>query len=107
MDVFKISQMKGGWFVGDFEPSLCRTPAVEVAIKEYEAGASELSHYHAVATEFTAVVSGVVEMSGTRLVAGEVARINPGEHTDFRALTKATTVVVKMPSVANDKFLSA
>jgi hypothetical protein len=31
--------------------------------------------------------------------------IEPGEATDFTALTDTTTVVVKMPSVKGDKYL--
>ena len=31
--------------------------------------------------------------------------IEPGEATDFRALTDATNVVVKVPGALNDKFI--
>jgi ethanolamine utilization protein EutQ (cupin superfamily) len=57
-----------------------------------------------VATEITAVVSGRVRMSGEEIGAGEIVRILPGQSTDFTALTEATTVVVKVPSLAGDKY---
>ena len=46
MKTFKLADMKGGWFVGDFEPSLYKTKNAEVAIKTYKAGSIESSHYH-------------------------------------------------------------
>ena len=40
----------------------------------------------------------------TVLEAGDIVLIEPGEDTDFEALTDVTTVVVKTPSVAGDKY---
>ena len=94
-----------GWFVGRFDPTLISTDAVEVAIKHYRAGDHEEEHHHKVATELTAVVSGRVQMSGEEFGPGEIVRIKPGRSTDFKALTDATTVVVKMPCVAGDKYM--
>ena len=36
---------------------------------------------------------------------GDIIMIEPGEATDFEALSDVTTVVVKTPSVAGDKYL--
>ena len=93
-----------GWFVGRFEPTLLATDDVEVAIKHYRAGEHEAAHHHRVATELTAVVAGRVRMSGEEIGPGEIIRITPGQSTDFTALTDATTVVVKLPCVAGDKY---
>jgi len=96
--------MKGGWFVGDFEPTLHRTAEVEVAIKEYRAGDFEPEHHHKVATELTAIVRGEAEMGGRRLVAGDVAVLAPGEPASFLARTDVVLVAVKLPSVSGDKY---
>jgi quercetin dioxygenase-like cupin family protein len=101
----RLSDMIGGWMVGDFDPHCLRTPACEVACKHYEAGATEALHVHRVATELTLVVSGEVRMAGRTLRAGDILVLDPGEAADFEALTAATTVVVKLPSVAGDKYL--
>ena len=37
--------------------------------------------------------------------AGDIAMVEPGEATDFVALTDAVTVVVKMPSAMGDEYL--
>jgi mannose-6-phosphate isomerase-like protein (cupin superfamily) len=93
-----------GWFVGNFEPTLMASDAVEVAIKHYKAGDYEAPHHHKVATELTAVVSGRARMSGEEIGPGEIIKIIPGQSTDFTALTDVLTVVVKLPCVAGDKY---
>lgn len=105
MELHKLSAMTKGWFIGKFSPTLCSTEAVEVAVKEYPAGFAEAWHYHKVATEFTVIVSGEVEMNGRRFGAGDIIVIPPGEGTDFKTLTPVVTTVVKLPGATNDKFL--
>ena len=102
----RLEAMTKGWFVGDFVPVSLSTKACEVAIKYYKKGDYESAHHHKVATEITAIVSGEVEMLGGRWGAGDILTIEPGETTDFLALTDVVTVVVKTPSVPNDKFMS-
>jgi hypothetical protein len=103
--VHRLSDMKRGWFVGDFEPTLYATGAVEVAVKEYVAGDSEELDLHKVATELTAVISGDVRMGGRQLAAGDIAVLEPGEASDFLALTDSTVVAVKLPGAPDDKYL--
>ena len=45
-------------------------------------------------------------MSGVMLNEGQIVTINPGEATDFMAITDVTTVVVKTPGVVNNKYNS-
>jgi hypothetical protein len=99
-----LEQMFKGWFVGDFDPCALRTAAVEVGVKRYRAGEREARHLHKIATELTLILDGEVEMNGARHGAGEIIRLEPGEATDFLAVTDATTVVVKLPSVIGDKY---
>lgn len=103
----RLDGMIKGWFVGDFEPTLLRSKDVEVAVKYYKAGDREDTHHHRVAVEITAIVSGEVTMMGRRWTAGDIVMVEPGEATDFEALTDAVNVVVKMPSVMGDKYLGA
>jgi hypothetical protein len=100
----KLADMIGGWMVGDFEPACIRTAACEVACKHYQAGASEAAHVHRIATELTLIASGRVAMNGRTYEAGDIIILAPGDATDFHALEATTTVVVKMPSVAGDKY---
>jgi hypothetical protein len=101
----RLEDMKGGWFVGAFSPTMLRTDAAEVAVKHYAAGDAEKRHYHKIATEVTVIVAGEVEMNGVRYGPGQILVIEPGEMTDFKAVSNATTAVVKLPGALNDKYM--
>lgn len=103
----QLQDFVGGWLAGHFQPALIANDDVEVAIKIYRAGDREPSHYHAVATEYTVIASGRVRMNGREYVSGDIVQIDPGQSTDFEALEPTTTVVLKTPSVPNDKFIDA
>ena len=105
MTLHKLNDMTGGWFIGNFEPSLLQTSEFEVAVKRYKAGDYEKEHFHKQAVEFTVIINGEVEMAGKKFVDGDIIRIEKNEATDFIAITDVITVVVKMPSEANDKFI--
>jgi quercetin dioxygenase-like cupin family protein len=46
-------------------------------------------------------------MAGHRLTEGDIIIIEPGEESDFRAITDVITAVVKIPGANNDKYLRA
>ena len=104
LEISRLDDMVKGWFVGDFSPAALRTEAAEVAVKSYEAGDSEDRHMHKIAVEVTLILNGTVEMCGRRLGPGDIIKLSPGEATAFSAITDATTVVVKLPSVIGDKY---
>ena len=104
MKFARLDDMVRGWFVGAFEPTAFRSESCEVAVRAYRAGDREAAHYHRVATEVTLVLSGTVRMAGKVLSAGEIVVLDPGEVTDFEALTDSLNVIVKMPSATNDKY---
>jgi anti-sigma factor ChrR (cupin superfamily) len=97
--------MTKGWFVGSFAPTTHATEACEVAVKHYKAGDHEAAHYHKIATEITLIVSGRVRMAGGEWGDGDIVTLDPGEVTDFLALTDAVTVVVKTPGAPHDKYM--
>ena len=107
MNTGKLQDMFKGWFVGDFDPSLLKTDACEVAVKSYKAGDREELHHHKVATEVTLILSGRVRMCGKEWGEGDIVVLEPGEATDFVALTDAVNVVVKTPGAKNDKYPGA
>ncbi len=104
LEKFEIKNMFKGWFIGNFEPTLYQTNDVEVAIKHYKAGDFENTHYHKIATEFTVILNGQVEMNGVIYNDNDIVKVNPGVSTDFKAITDVVTVVVKIPGATNDKF---
>jgi hypothetical protein len=105
MEVAKIKDFLGGWFIGNFEPSLYKTNDVEIGIKYYKSGDREGHHHHKIATEFTAIISGKVLMDGQIYESGEIIMIKPNISTNFEAITDTVTVVVKIPGANNDKYV--
>lgn len=97
--------MKNGWFVGAFSPNALYTNHCEVAVKKYSKGDTEKKHFHKIATEVTLILDGQVKMFDKLWSSGDILTIEPGESTDFEAITDTTTVVIKTPSVFNDKFI--
>ena len=83
MRVFKLEEMVKGWFVGNFAPTVLRTSAVEVAIKEYAQGSFETMHYHKIATEITAIINGRAKLNGLELNPGDIVVLEPGEPAAF------------------------
>lgn len=106
MKTARLNNMTKGWFVGNFEPTLYKTNDVEVAVKSYKAGDSEIKHYHKIATEITVIISGRIKMNGVEYSAGDIIVMEPGEETDFEAVTDAVNTVVKLPGANNDKYIS-
>lgn len=94
-----------GWIIGNFNPSLIKTNEFEFGIKHYKDGDYEAAHHHKIATEITVIISGVVEMNGTRYHTGNVIVIEPNESTDFKCLTDVVTAVVKYPGANDDKYV--
>ncbi len=64
----------------------------------------EERHVHKIATEVTLIVEGLVKMNGVIYNSGDVIVLEPGDATDFHVLEDTTNVVVKVPSVAGDKY---
>ncbi len=104
MKIAKLEEMVRGWLVGNFEPTLYKTTAVEVGVKEYAAGDHETWHFHKIATEITVIVTGRVKMNGRELTAGDIVVIEPGEGADFEVLENSITTVIKLPGTNNDKY---
>lgn len=103
--VANLEEMERGWFVGNFIPTAFKTDVCEVAVKKYDRGASEESHFHKIATEITLILEGQVQMLGRTFKEGDIIVVEPGVRTAFEALTDCVNVVVKIPGATDDKYL--
>ncbi|MDR1148511.1 MAG: hypothetical protein LBK66_07760 [Spirochaetaceae bacterium] len=105
MKTAKLSDMVKGWFIGDFSPSIVRAESAEAAVKSYNKGDYEKKHYHKIAVEITVIAKGKASMNGAEYGTGDIILIEPGEAADFECHEDGTlTMVVKMPSLADDKY---
>lgn len=105
MKTYKEHTLVKGWFIGNFEPTVFKTSNCEVAVKRYLKNEREAAHYHKIATEITYIVSGSVKMNDIFYKSGDIILIEPYEKTDFTAIEDTITVVVKVPSSMNDKYI--
>lgn len=105
MSTYNEKDFIKGWFVGDFLPTAFNTKECEVAVKRYKKGDYEDFHHHRIATELTVIIAGKVKMNGVIHMTGDVIKIEPKEGTDFEVLEDTINVVVKIPSVAGDKYI--
>lgn len=104
MKVCHLNAMTKGWFLGNFKPSVYCSDCCEVAVKKYKKGDNEKAHFHKIATEITVIIKGRVRMFNRDFYEGDIIVTEPNEVTDFEALEDTINVVVKLPSVINDKY---
>lgn len=105
MEFFELGGFTGGWFIGNFSPAIEKREDFEVSVKYYKAGDKEAKHLHKQAIEYTVIAKGRVKMNGRIIEEGTIVRIDKNESTDFEALEDTITMVVKSPSILNDKYI--
>lgn len=104
MKKFKLSDMKGGWFVGNFEPTVFYTKDFEASVRSYYDGEFHDAHYHAIATEINVVIEGSVVVNDDTFSAGDIFVVEPMETIFPKFVGKTTIVCIKTPSVVGDKY---
>ena len=105
MKLYNIDDFKGGWFIGDFEPTLLKTKDFEISVRHYSAGDEEDAHMHKVADEYTVVIVGTVEMNGVEYKPKDLVLVEKGDVVKFKSITDAITIALKVPSVIGDKYI--
>jgi quercetin dioxygenase-like cupin family protein len=105
MEISKIEDYIGGWYIGNFNPSCFKTVKFEVGYKIHKKGEKWDTHYHKEATEINFLISGKMTIQGKELNTGDVFVINPEEIADPIFLEDCTLIVVKTPCVIGDKYI--
>jgi hypothetical protein len=99
-----ISEMWGGWFIGNFDPSVLKTKDFEVGVLTRTKALNETPHYHAIGTEYNVLLSGSMSLNDEIINIGDIFIIEPNQiarpvfHEDCQILC------VKTPSVPGDKY---
>lgn len=105
MKKMKIKDFKGGWFIGNFEPTLLKTPDFEVCYHVHKKGEKWDKHCHLQATEYNVVLRGKIKFDQGIVRKGDVFVFEKGEWANPEFLTDCEVLVVKVPSVPNDKVM--
>ena len=104
MKIDRIENMKGGWFVGNFFPTVFQTENVEVSYKKHLKGESWDIHYHEKVTEVNLLIKGSMVLQNKKLISGDIFTLDPLEIADPEFLEDCEIVCVKLPGIANDKI---
>ena len=104
MKKYRIEDFHRGWFIGNFEPSLLKTDQFEVSLLRHSKGEKWASHYHAIATEYNVLITGMMKINGETLTDGDVFVFEPGDIADPEFLEDCVLVCVKTPSIPGDKY---
>ena len=105
MKLDRLERMIGGWFVGNFDPSVLRTPDFEVGYKFHPKGEKWDKHYHKKGVEITYLVRGKMQIQNKILTSGDIFIIFPNEVADPVFLEDCEVVIVKSPSIIGDKYI--
>jgi len=104
MELFKIDNMIGGWFVGNFEPTAFKTDMFEVSYKKHFKGEYWDTHYHHTVKEINLLIRGKIIIQGREINSGDIFIINPYEVSNPIFLEDCEIICVKTPSI-NDKII--
>lgn len=104
MDILKMKDMKGGWFIGNFEPTAFKTEQFEVCYKQHTKGEQWQTHYHKEGTEINYLVDGKMIIQNKELNKGDIFILHPFEIADPIFLEDCTVLIIKTPSKPGDKF---
>ena len=97
--------MKGGYYIGNFEPSAFKTEDFEVAYVKHAKGDEWVKHYHNKLTEINLVLSGKVRINDEIFVKGDIFVVEPKETVDPLFLENTELIVTKTPSITDDKII--
>ena len=103
--VTSVTDYKNGWMIGDFDPSVVRTPSFEFAHHFHPKGFIGRSHKHVQSREFNYIVRGRLMAKDRELTAGDMFIFDKGEYSgEVTFLEDTDMVVIKTPSSPHDKY---
>ena len=104
MKVYNLEDFFRGWFIGNFEPTLLKTPDFEVGLLTHSKGEFWHPHVHKIADEYNLLIEGRMEICGQTIEKGQVFVIEKNTVADPVFLEDCKVLVVKVPSVPGDKY---
>ena len=99
-----FNNFRGGWFVGDFEPSIFKNPFFEVAHHSHKKNDATFPHYHQVTNELNYIVRGDMMVDKKHLKAGDMWIYEPWDISDVEFLEDTDLMIIRWPSIPTDKY---
>tara|TARA_B100000989_G_scaffold290181_1_gene262978 strand:+ start:1339 stop:1668 length:330 start_codon:yes stop_codon:yes gene_type:complete len=104
MKKFKLDDMKGGWFVGNFEPSVMKAN-FEVGIHRHKKGEFHQDHFHKKGIEVNVMRKGKLKLNDEVFEPGDIFILYPYEVSQVEYLTDVELTVVRNISDPDDKYM--
>lgn len=105
MQFHNLGDFKGGWIIGDFNPSILRTPSFEVCVTFHGKEEPTVKHFHAKSKEYNIVLDGEIAVNGRNLGKGDIFIYEENEVSDVHFLSDTSLLVVRVPSLPEDKYI--
>lgn len=95
----------GGWFVGDFQPSLINSKDIEFGFKRISKNTKPDYHFHKFKTEYTILLEGqiICQESNTIIKPITCIKLLPFEKNDQLFIEDSLIIIINTPSKKNDK----
>jgi mannose-6-phosphate isomerase-like protein (cupin superfamily) len=98
-----LDNMKRGWLVGNFTPSILRTDVFEVAYMRHKKGEYWPPHVHNEISEYNVLIRGTMKMNNELINQGEIFNIPKKMLTHAVFLEDCEVLCIKTPSIPSDK----
>lgn len=105
MQIFNIKDFSGGWYIGNFNPSILQTKDFEIGFKLHLKGDVWPAHYHKISKEYNLLISGLMVIQNTEIKPGDIFIIEQNEVADPVFLEDCSVITVKVPSSPGDKYV--
>lgn len=104
MKLYNFNKMKGGWYIGNFFPTVLKTSKFEVSYKVHKKNEKWPFHYHKKAIEINLIVKGKMKIRNKILKKDDIFILNKREVADPKFILSTHIVCVKVPAPKNDKY---
>lgn len=96
----------GGWFLGDFEPSLIKNKDFEFGYKRIPKYTEPDYHFHKFKTEYTILIEGkiICKESNKLILPITCIKLSPYEKNDQYFIDESLILIINMPSKKDDKY---
>lgn len=102
MKLAKLQDMKGGWYIGDFDCAY-QTKQFEVSFKIHKKESVWDTHYHKYVTEINLLVRGKMTIHDKILLPGDIFILEPYEIANPVFDDNCEIICVKVPGIRMDK----
>ena len=104
MKILNIKDMKGGWFVGNFDPSVLKTDKFEVGYHTHKKGDDTHNHYHKESNEINVIIKGEMIVNKRLLKSGDIFVFEPYTVSEAEFIEDTELIVVRDSSNTSDKY---